>query len=383
MSGGDRSVTGPAPIVVEEADALGPYLDAWDRLAVDAGRPFCAPAWMLAWWRNGRTGHTKLRIVLAVDDDGDLVGVGPFFAQIGPMRLAEYRLLAAGFSHRIGPLAAAGRQADVAGAIAAALADADPPPASIVFEGVDASDGWPELVAAHWPRGRTQLRTDLTMDAPTIDLAGDYEAWMSRRDRRFRKEARRTKRRLDELEVTSRHTPDHAAVDALLSLHEARWKDRGGSNLGAGAREVITDAAGDFGEDSGRLGILLLEAPRGPIAAELVIRAGPTMAFWAGGFDPSWSTLAPGTQAMLAALGTAPPDVTIADLGGGAHEYKRRMADSSAPLVWRTVFPLGPRYPLIRLRLAPKHLRAGIRSWFRRLPPSAQSRLRRLMGDRT
>ena len=61
---------------------------------------------------------------------------------------------------------------------------------------------------------------------------------------------------------------------------------------------------------------------------------------------------------MLLALEAAAADgARSADLGGGAHDYKWRLSDENRPLAWRTLFPPGRRYPLIRLRLAPKHLR--------------------------
>src|SRR5215213_9814211 len=97
-------------LVVEQPEELAPYVEAWDELAAAAGRPFCAPAWMLAWWREGRRGDARLRVVLALDDADELVGVGPFFAQVGRLGLAEYRLLGAGFSHRVGLLARDGRR---------------------------------------------------------------------------------------------------------------------------------------------------------------------------------------------------------------------------------------------------------------------------------
>jgi len=381
-----RSPPSPALrlLVVERDDELAPYLDAWDALAAAAGRPFCAPAWMLAWWREGRSGDARLRVVLVLDgtDDGELVGVGPFFAQVGPLRLAEYRLLGAGFSHRLGPLARSGREREVAAAIAAGLAAATPPPASVVFEGIDAGDPWPELVADGWPRPgrgrRPRVRTDVEMDAPGIALADGYEAWMARRERKFRKEARRVARRLEEEGVHGRLTADDAAVDALLRLHHARWERRGGSNVGAEARRVIGAAARAL--DDGRLAVALLEGPDGPIAADLVLRAGDAVGFWGGGFDPAWAKHAPGTQTMLLALeAAAASGARSADLGGGAHDYKWRLSDENCPLAWRTLFPPGPRYPLIRLRLAPKHLRLAARRLARRLPQEQQAQLRRLL----
>jgi hypothetical protein len=130
------------------------------------------------------------------------------------------------------------------------------------------------------------------------------------------------------------------------------------------------------------LQIALLEAPTGAVAAELVLRAGDTAAFWGGGFDPAWARNAPGTQAMLLALRSlATSGVRTADLGGGAHEYKLRLADVDRPIEWRTVFPRGIRYPLIRALLVPKHIRIALRDLAHRLPPKAHERLRRLRDD--
>lgn len=332
---------------------------------------------MLAWWHEARTGDARLRVILVFDEHG-LAAVGPFFAQVA-FRLVELRLLAAGFSHRIGVLARTNEPGQVARALGEALAGVRPRAASVVFEGVDSEDPWPELIAAHWPsRRQPRRRTDATMDAPVIDLCGSYGDWMERRDRRFRKEARRTARRLEEDEVHGSIVIDRTAVDSLLRLHHARWEDRGGSSVGTTAGSVIARAAVELGSED-RLCVALLEAPDGPVAAELVVRAGDTAAFWGGGFDPEWARSAPGTQAMLLALQfLAARGARIADLGGGAHVYKQRLADRSTTLVWCTVFPRGARYPLIRLRLAPKHSKIAVRELIRRLPPSWRERLRRM-----
>jgi CelD/BcsL family acetyltransferase involved in cellulose biosynthesis len=366
--------------VAEDLESLQPHLEAWDRLAVEQARPFCAPAWMLSWWRQGRTGDARLRVVVVSDEDG-LAGVGPFFAQVGPLGLVEMRLLAAGFSHRIGPLVRAGAEKTVAGVMAAALAGMQPRPASVVFEGADREDPWPELIAAAWPaRRRPRMRTDGRMDAPAIELGGAYEEWLERRGRKFRKEARRTARRLEEEQVRGRISEESEDIDVLLRLHHARWQDRGGSNVGAAAARVIALAAEQLAPES-RLIVALLEGPQGPVSAELIVLAGSTAAFWGGGFDPSWASFAPGTQAMLLALRhLAERGVQVADLGGGEDEYKRRLADADQPLVWRTVFPRGARYPLLRVRLAPKQLALALRNLSRRLPPRWRNRLRRLAG---
>lgn len=364
-------------VVVGDEPELAPYLDDWDRLAVTSRRPFCAPGWMLAWWREGRSGHTALRVVLVLEGER-LIGIGPFFAQIG-YGLAEMRLLGAGFSHRIGPLAEPGEEERVAAAMAAALASSKPRPASVVFEGIDAEDPWPELLAEAWPGRRPRLRTDSVMEAPVIQLDGADETWMERRTRNFRKLARRTSKRLAETEVSSRIGADEAAVKGFLQLHHLRWDQRGGSNLDDSAERVVAAAAAALGEQ-GRLEVVLLEGPEGPVSAELMLRTGPVAAVWATGFDPEWSQYAPGLQVRLVTLrAAAEHGVQLVDLGGGAAEYKVRMADGDMPIAWRTLFPRGPRYPLIRLRLAPKHLRQALRRAAQRLPEQQRERLKHLL----
>jgi CelD/BcsL family acetyltransferase involved in cellulose biosynthesis len=363
--------------VVEDAAALNPYLDAWDGLAVACERPFCAPAWLLAWWAEERSGDARLRVAIVLEGER-IIGVAPFFAQVS-YGLNELRLLAAGFSHRIGLLAEPGREQSVADALAPALAAIDPKPASVVFEGIDARDRWPELLAAAWPGRKPKLRTDATMEAPEVDLGDSYDTWMEGRARKFRKEARRNARRLEEAGVQSRIGADREAIAALIRLHEARWEERGGSDVGARAERVVAAAAEELGA-GGRLQVVLLEHQDGPVSAELVLRAGRVAVFWAGGFDPAWARHAPGTQTMLVALHSAAENgVQVADLGGGAHPYKLRMADGSSPIVWRTLFPPGRRYPLIRLRLAPKHLKHASRKAARRLPEPIRERLARVL----
>jgi CelD/BcsL family acetyltransferase involved in cellulose biosynthesis len=369
-------------MVAEDAQSLAPHLAAWDEMAVRTGRPFCSPAWMLSWWREARAGDARLRVTLVLDGD-ELLGVGPFFAQIGRLGIVEMRLLGAGFSHRIGPLARPGEEEPVACLLAQALAAMRPRPASIVFEGIDGRDPFPDLIAAAWPSRRApRQRVDAVMSAPAIQLDGSYESWLERRDRRFRKEARRTARRLEEERVTGRLASDPRAIDALFELHHARWSGRGGSHVGEGAQRAIGSAARELAGGR-RLDVALLEGPAGPVAAELVLQAGDTAVFWGGGFDPAWARNAPGTQAMLLALRhLAGRGVRSADLGGGAHEYKLRLADRDQPIEWRTLFPIGIRYPLIRARLVPKHIVSALRRHLRRLPPKARRRLRRLRDDR-
>jgi CelD/BcsL family acetyltransferase involved in cellulose biosynthesis len=371
-----RQFAGVQVVVVADEAALAPYLPAWEELAIACGRPFCLPGWMLAWWREADEATGELRVVLVFDGE-ELIGVGPFFAK-PTLGLIEIRLLGAGFSHRIGPLARPGEEQRVAGALAPALATLQPRPASVVFEGVDLEDRWPELIAGAWPGREPRIRQDARMDAPMIELSGNYEAWLSQRSKNFRKGNRRRANRLEEAGVRARTASDPAAIESLLSLHHARWRQRGGSGLDAGAERVLRSAASALAERD-LLEVVLLEAPEGPISSELMVRAGSAATLWSGGFDPAWSSLAPGTNSILAALREAAShEIQSVDLGGGNDEYKRKLADANSPITWQTIFPRGARYPLIRLRLAPKHARHAVRRLAQRLPDPLRQLVKRL-----
>src|ERR1700677_394520 len=107
----------------------------WEALLGRASglHPSLTPTWLLTWWRVfGPSGERRLR-ALAVRDGRELVGLLPLlerrhvYHRLVPMRRLE--LLASGerredeiLSEYLGPIAAAGREVDVAAALAGSLA---------------------------------------------------------------------------------------------------------------------------------------------------------------------------------------------------------------------------------------------------------------------
>ena len=61
--------------VFDSVDALEPIVAQWDELAVQFERPYCAPAWILGWWRHAAPDNARMRVVVARDGDR-LLGVG-------------------------------------------------------------------------------------------------------------------------------------------------------------------------------------------------------------------------------------------------------------------------------------------------------------------
>jgi CelD/BcsL family acetyltransferase involved in cellulose biosynthesis len=365
--------------VVTEPDGAAVARDAWDALAVAAGRPYCAPAWMLAWWRHLAPPDARLRIVLVHDGEA-LVGVVPMFLQSASARVAELRMLTAGFTCRVEPLAVPGREADVARSAATALAAQAPD--ALVLEGLPGDSPWPRLLAEGWPGRGAWRHDDFSMALPMALPAGDGAAWLASRRKGFRKESGRIMRRIEEAGGTVRRAQPaelQSAVEAAVRLYRARWIERGGGTRTSDAVTAMLLEAGAGLVHAGRFDVWLLEGPEGAVGAELFVRAGPESAAWGGGFLPGWARFAPSITLMLAAMREgADEGVERVDLGEGEQPYKQRFTDELQRLRWTTLFPRGRRYPLVRARALPRHARWWARERARGLPPGLRERVRAL-----
>ena len=107
--------------VLDSVAKVDAVRDAWDRLATALGKPYCAPGWMLAWWRHIPRPRARLRVVV-VRDGTELVGVAPFCAQRLHGGIESLGLLGAGVAARIEPLAKPGQERNVAAVAARARA---------------------------------------------------------------------------------------------------------------------------------------------------------------------------------------------------------------------------------------------------------------------
>jgi CelD/BcsL family acetyltransferase involved in cellulose biosynthesis len=366
--------------IVDDATDLEPLRERWDALAVAAGRPYCAPAWALAWWHNARPDGAALRVV-AVRDDGEPIGIAPLWADPGALGGARYRLLAGGLSAPVGPLAVAGREPEVAAAVAGALAAAHPRPAAIAFEGQRAGPDWIAELAAGWPGRRPWRHATPAVVSPTVDLSpADYDAWLATKTSNFRQQARRFRRRLDKEGATFRVAEAgevDRAVGAFVDLHGARWSERGGSNaLVDGLAPMLLEVAGELAP-LGRFRAVTIEIGGAVVSAQLFVAAGGEVSYWNGGFDERWERHKPAQQTLLFAIADAIErgDRRI-DLGPGAQDYKRRLADGEDAVDTVTVVPRGAAYPLDRARLAPYQARWAVS---RRLTPDVKRRLRGLL----
>jgi CelD/BcsL family acetyltransferase involved in cellulose biosynthesis len=364
--------------IVRDGSALERLSEDWDALALAAGRPYCTPAWMLAWWKHAAPAGAELRAVV-VSEDGEVVAIAPFFAD-RRRGLSRWRLLGSGTSPRREPLARPGLEEEAAASFVRVMAEDDLAPDLVVLEGVPASSPWPALLAASWPRGRAWSHLDWTTPAPTLDLRGTtYEAWFASKSSNFRSQMRRYSRELEERRAVHRLAAEAERLDADLrafsSLHHARWRDRGGSGaLDEPVEAMVAEVARILPPSRFRLWSTDVDGKT--ISAHLFLAAGGEVAYWLGGFDDAWAAQRPAMQTILAAIEHSfeQGDARV-DLGAGGQQYKYRFADGEDVLRTVTLVPPGPRYRRARATLVPDYARRALTS---RVPDRWKPALRRL-----
>ena len=363
--------------IIDEESDLDPLRERWDALAVQTANPFCAPAWMLAWWRNARPARAGLRVI-AVTDGEQLVGLAPLYAIRPGGARSTYEVMAAQLSPPAGLLVEPTREAEVCEAIMAALATARPRARSIRLWDRLSAQGIAEQLAAGAPVREAWVHVAAPTPLPVISLGDqDYEQWLGTLHSKFRQESRRMRRRLDDEQA--RFSLVGAgdlgrALDAFIELHGERWQERGGSNaLIPGFKSMFSEAAAEL-VPLGRMRIFTIEVKDQTIAVNILVAAGSEVCGWNSGFDQAWGRYSPSMQLTLHAIADAAErDEQRFNLGPGRTPYKSRLADFDQEVALKTVLPRDSGYLLSRLELAPYQLRGAIG---RRLSADAKRRLR-------
>jgi CelD/BcsL family acetyltransferase involved in cellulose biosynthesis len=374
----------PEARLITALDELTPYATAWDRLAEELHRPFCAPAWMLGWFRHLTAPGAGLRTVVVLER-GELIGIAPYFFERSARGRVDYRLLGSGTAHRVSPLARRGDLSEVARLTSEALAHSSPRPDIVTFEGIDEASEWPAEFRRAWPGRFRPWQYRATRHAvPVLEIGcRNYAEWFNEKSASFRREMRQKSRQLAARGVTLRlSTTDRVDEDitAFIDLHYGRWARRGGSAVVDEAVErLLRRVAADLiGRERFRLWIL--EAAGQPISAQISLAAGGEVALWNSGFDQAWSRYSPAVQTILAAIEDAfSRGESRVDLGAGADAYKLRFANGDDPILWTGLVPRTGRYPLIRWLLLPSQADWLARRTARRLPPVVLARLKQLV----
>ena len=232
-------------------------------------KPVVTPEWFTAWFRHYGE-HKTPSVVVSRAPGGAVQGIFPLARSLRG-RPISLRFAGANLGDHFHPLADDGEGVTLS-RLAGAFLEQQPGASTIVLDNVDAAATWWRALAAGFRRPLvTSAYRHSTL--PRIDL-GDttWEEFLAARSRNFRSQVRRRERRLErEHGLRFRRTTDAGQVaqdmQTFYRLHDARWRERGGSSLNSPtARAFHTDFAA-AALQRGWLRLWFLEADGDDVAA--------------------------------------------------------------------------------------------------------------------
>ncbi len=253
---------------------------------------FLTPQWQQVWWQHFGAGR-DLRVLLARDDAGTLLGVAPLYALEQAGRHVLQFVGGVDVSDYLDFVVARGHEAAVYHAfLEYLLAEAPPwdlldlhclPDHSPTRAGI-----LQQVCAACCPAAFSLQREDA---APYIPLPADWEAYLVTLDKKQRHEVRRKLRRAEaEAEVRWSRLRDPAglpeAVDTFMQLHRASHPEKDAFMTPAMERFFRDVAAVTMA--AGWLDLYTLWLDERPAAALWCFDYGNDLLVYNSGYDPAW-----------------------------------------------------------------------------------------------
>jgi CelD/BcsL family acetyltransferase involved in cellulose biosynthesis len=259
----------------------------WCRLA-EANRlltPFGSPDWLLTWWKHFGSGMLRTFVFRS---DGLLTGVLPCFVHEWEGK-RQVSLMGSGLSDYLEPPIASdiGNEAmKVAGSILADQHDWD-------------VCNWQDLnvdtLLGHLTGNGLTVSVQHDTDCSEILLAGDFSAYWAGRPHGLRRNVRRymeKARLIAEAHFAVSLKPEAEVIDALTTLHTARWQTRGapGMILANRSAAFLREVASVFA-DAGSLLLFSLRFQDRVVAVILAFVSGSTLFSYLSAFDPEYEAL--------------------------------------------------------------------------------------------
>lgn len=273
-------------------DALRPEWDRLWRRAAEGATPFQSPAWLLPWWRAFGTGRPR---VATLRGDGRLLGLLPLYLLDEG---SETKLLpiGVGVSDYLDALLDPDAPPDAAERLLAAALDASPEatscdlldlPPSAALRDSPAPPGWRD-------GGTRPAETCPVLDLPPGATLPDV---LSRSRRNALRTARNRADRAGGVSIrTATADTLDECLDALVSLHRARWGARGepGGVLADPRVVALHREAAPGLLARGALRLQVLHLGGAPAAAHHALLGGCRVLLYLTGFDAARARESPG-----------------------------------------------------------------------------------------
>jgi CelD/BcsL family acetyltransferase involved in cellulose biosynthesis len=314
-------MSAPAVETVTTLEGFDSLAGEWDVLVGSSRRPspFLLHGWLRALWPLCE----QPRVCVA-QGDGRLVGALALdVRRRRGLRVAEF--IGGNDAHLADLLIGAGEDGNVAEALVEAAA------------GFDYADlfGMPDGSRLESMRG---LRLVERVEAPVLDLSGDWETvYAAKASAKTRQTHRRKLRRLNELgrlEFATATAPDDvaAALEDTFRIHELRW--RGRRDTSGLARPEMRDAhRSAYRSLAGTARILTLSLDGQVIAYNCFLVVAKQLYSHRLAFDPAFAQWSPGLVSTLELCRQAAAEgIERIEFLGGGEEYKLQLADRTEPL---------------------------------------------------
>jgi len=340
---------------VRDETSLERLATAWDALAGDI--PFRSSAWACNWWRHYRDSRGRLLVLMVADEQGDIVGIAPWYISHSPRLGRVVRFLGSGevCSDYLTVLADPEFAPGVAARLAEWLAGDGAAEWDLLdLTGVEQSDlTITQLTKVLADRGHV-VEFHEEMSCWRSELPDDWERFLSTLSKSRRERTRALLRRaIDTGRATVHRVTTHAelerAFEVLIDLHQKRRQSL--SQPGCFASPKFTAFHGEMAAallDAGQLRMLWTELEGRPLSAEYSFVGGDTVYYYQGGFEPELADERPGWLSFAVSLKLA--------IEEGYRNYDFLRGDESYKASWRAT-----ARPLVRVRVVGRQRAALVR----------------------
>jgi CelD/BcsL family acetyltransferase involved in cellulose biosynthesis len=358
-----ETMTSPLPLhtalltvaAARDEASLARLAKPWDVLAGDIA--FRSATWARNWWRHYRDSRSRLLVLLVADEQGDIVGIAPWFVSRSPGLGRVVRFLGSGevCSDYLTILAAPEHAPAVAARLADWLAGEGAAEWDLLdLTGVERADpAIGQLAESLADRGHVVDTLD-DMSCWRSELPDDWEGFLSSLSKSRRERTRALLRRaIDSGRAIVHRVTTHGelerAFDVLVDLHQKRRQSLSQPGCFASARFTAFHremAAALL--DSGQLRMMWTELEGRPVSAEYSFVGGDTVYYYQGGFEPQLADERPGWLSFAVSLKLA--------IEEGYRNYDFLRGDESYKASWRAT-----ARPLVRVRIVGRQRAARAR----------------------
>jgi CelD/BcsL family acetyltransferase involved in cellulose biosynthesis len=323
--------------IIRDLDRLGAIVSDWESLiqAIPGITPFQFPVWQLTWWKHFGSGEL---CVFAFWNGRELAGLVPCFLHQWNAR-RQITLMGSGISDYLEPPIRQEVASEVCG---------------ILREHLQRSEQWDicewqDLNADSFLQelglgGSLSVQADPDMCCTRINIPDDFDTFWSRRPKDLRRNLRRYSERartLGVLEFKVTEAADCELFDALITLHAARWEERGelGMIAANSSATFLRHVAKEFATQ-GMLRFFTLRF-KGKITAAIIAFPWRNKMFsYLSAFDPEHEHLGMGRTLLYEAIRhCARNEITDWDFLRGDEPYKFSWGAQSIPKLRLRIVP--------------------------------------------